>query len=335
MDGSFQISNRRFSYSIAIRTLGTAGEKFRKELESIRSQTVKPDKVIVYIAEGFSRPDYQIGMEQYVWVKKGMMAQRLLPYDEIKSDLILFLDDDVELSPDSVEKMVYAMEAKKFDAIGADIFQNHKMSVRLKLYAAFVNLVIPHLDQKWAFKIRKNGTFSYIQKPNKTVYPSQSCAGPSWMIKKSVYEKLNFLDELWLEKFDYSYGEDQLETYKIYKNGFRLGVCFDSGIVNLNGQTDSKRYKTDNKRLYIKSKANFSIWWRTIFISSNTKSKKYYAILSFAAKSIWTIIPLTIFCFKSLSFKPLYHFFKGNLDAWKFVHTSEFLSLPSYVIPTT
>ena len=60
-------------YSIAIRTLGTSGEKFVRELESIKRQTVQPEKVVIYIAEGYKRPDYTIGKEEYVWVKKGMM----------------------------------------------------------------------------------------------------------------------------------------------------------------------------------------------------------------------------------------------------------------------
>ena len=46
------------TYSIAIRTLGTAGEKFRQELESIRTQTLQPDRVLVYIAEGYPRPGF-------------------------------------------------------------------------------------------------------------------------------------------------------------------------------------------------------------------------------------------------------------------------------------
>ena len=69
------------TYSIAIRTLGTAGEKFLAELRSIASQTVQPEKVVVYIAEGYSRPGFTVGKEEYVWVKKGMMSQRVLPYD--------------------------------------------------------------------------------------------------------------------------------------------------------------------------------------------------------------------------------------------------------------
>ena len=51
------------SYSIAIRTLGTAGEKFRKDLESLCAQTVQPERVVVYIAEGYERPDFTVGKE--------------------------------------------------------------------------------------------------------------------------------------------------------------------------------------------------------------------------------------------------------------------------------
>ena len=91
------------TYSIAIRTLGTAGEKFRKELESLCAQTVRPERVVVYIAEGYEGPKFTVGSEEYVWVPKGMMSQRVLPYDEITSDCILMLDDDVLLAPDSAE----------------------------------------------------------------------------------------------------------------------------------------------------------------------------------------------------------------------------------------
>ena len=86
------------SYSIAIRTLGTAGDKFNRELQSIACQTLKPEKVVIYIAQGYARPTGTIGIEQYVEVPKGMVAQRALPYAEIDSDYILLLDDDMELS---------------------------------------------------------------------------------------------------------------------------------------------------------------------------------------------------------------------------------------------
>ena len=82
------------SYSVAIRTLGTSGEKYVRELVSIKELTIQPDRVVVYIAEGFARPSFQIGKEEYVWVKKGMVAQRALAYNEIDSEYILLFQKD-------------------------------------------------------------------------------------------------------------------------------------------------------------------------------------------------------------------------------------------------
>ena len=73
------------------------GEKFRKELESICTQTVQPERVLVYIAEGYPRPEFTVGKEEYVWVSKGMISQRVFKYDDVSSDCIMILDDDVQL----------------------------------------------------------------------------------------------------------------------------------------------------------------------------------------------------------------------------------------------
>ena len=81
-------------YSVAIRTLGTAGEKYQRLLESLERQTVPPKQIVVYIAEGYPLPEETIGKEQYVYVRKGMVAQRALRYDEIDTEYILFLDDE-------------------------------------------------------------------------------------------------------------------------------------------------------------------------------------------------------------------------------------------------
>lgn len=92
-------------YSIAIRTLGTAGDKFVREIDSILSQTVLPDAIFAYIPNGYSIPEFS-GSENITWIRspKGMVSQRSLPFNEITTPYILFLDDDIEMSPDTVEK---------------------------------------------------------------------------------------------------------------------------------------------------------------------------------------------------------------------------------------
>ena len=175
------------AYSVAIRTLGTSGEKFVRELKSIFSQSVLPEKVVIYIAEGHKRPDFTIADEQYVYVKKGMVAQRVLKYDEIDTPLVLMLDDDVELAPDSAERLITALENHNADCVAADTFKNHEMSLATKIYAAMTNLVFPHSSSKWAFKIHCNGSFSYNNNPNKSYYLSQSAAGPASLWHSRAY----------------------------------------------------------------------------------------------------------------------------------------------------
>lgn len=46
-----------FKYCVAIRTLGLAGNKFQQELNSLINQTIPPQKIIVYIAEGYEIPE--------------------------------------------------------------------------------------------------------------------------------------------------------------------------------------------------------------------------------------------------------------------------------------
>lgn len=86
-------------YTAVIRTLGKAGEKYQCLLDSLVNQTIKPSRILVYIAEGYAIPKETIGWEEYIYVKKGMVAQRALDYREVETEYILFLDDDVYLPP--------------------------------------------------------------------------------------------------------------------------------------------------------------------------------------------------------------------------------------------
>lgn len=321
-----------FSYSIAIRTLGTAGQKFREELESIAAQSVKPEKVVVYIAEGYPRPDFTVGQEEYVWVKKGMIAQRVLDYDDITSDVIFFLDDDVRLAPDSAEKLLRAMEMHHFDAIGVDIFRDHKMHLAAKIYSACSNIVLPHWSRKWAFLIHRNGSFSYLNNPRRDCYLSQSCAGPAWMIKKEIYDKLHFDHELWLDDLGFPYGEDALESYKIYRNGYRLGIHYNSGCTNLDAKTSSRAFKNSDTWLRNRTIATVALWWRMIYQPATSLAAKSLAVVSFLVKITWLFVVFLLLSLAKFSLKPVTQYVNGLIDGRRYVKSSIFTKIPSYVI---
>ncbi len=317
------------TYSIAIRTLGTAGEKYRQELLSITRQTIQPEKVMVYIAEGYERPDYTVGKEEYMWVKKGMMAQRLFPYDDIKSDCILMLDDDVCLAPDSAERMLRAMEDNDADCVGADTFRNQEMSVKEKIFAMITNLVFPHYNNKWAFIIHSNGSFSYNNSPKRAFYWSQSCAGPASLWRRTMYKKLRMEDELWLDDLAFAYGEDMLQFYKIHKNGYRLGVLYDAGIEHLDAQSGGLRSKS--QWMYLRTKGQFAIWWRCCFCEKSLVSRSM-ATLSYSIKVFWLLLVICGGAIIKRQMKWIVQYIKGLKDGWLYVHSTEYQQIGSYIV---
>ena len=320
-------------YSIAIRTLGTAGEKYIRELESIKRQTVQPDKVVVYIAEGYDKPAYTIGIEQYVYVKKGMVAQRALPYTEIHTPLVMLLDDDVELAPDSAQKMIDALEKHNLDCIAADTFQNHKMSLGQKVYAAMTNLVFPHHSDTWAFKVHGTGSFSYNNNPTKDVYLSQSAAGPASLWRKETLLAIHLEHEMWLERFGFAYGDDAVIFNKLYKNGYNLGIHYNSGILNLDAKTSSGNYQSNLMRFYTRSKATTLIWYRTCYhLPGNSAALRAWLLMCYAVKAICLIPIHLIASIKMHSHRVIANYARGIIDAVKTIRSTEFKQLPNYII---
>ena len=319
------------SYSIAIRTLGTAGDKYRQELESILSQTVAPERVLVNIAEGYPRPDYTVGKEEYIWVKKGMMSQRVLRYADIDSDCILMLDDDVSLEPDSVERMLRAMVENGADAVGADMFKNHMMDFSMKAYAAITNLVFPHRFGKWAFKVHRNGSFSYNNHPTRPFYWSQSCGGPATLFRKDAFTKFHPEDELWLEALGFPYGEDQLEMYKFYLNGGRLGVLYDAGVTNLDAQSSSAAFRKSSDHIYVRTKAQYMIWYRSIYRNGrDTEASRLSTAIAFGLKALWLVFVMCGAAIIKWDGRFVSSYFKGLRDGMRAVRSPEFRSLPPY-----
>ena len=320
------------SYSIAIRTLGTAGDAFREELISIREQTVRPKRVLVYIADGCKRPDFQIGDEEYRWVKRGMMAQRILPYEEIDSDCILLLDDDVRLAPDCVRILLQAMEDHAADAVGAETFRTHEMSAGMKLYAAAINLVFPHFGETWAFKMHRNGSFSYLAHPRRDYYRSQTCGGPCSLWKKESFLQLHPEDELWLDGLGFPYGEDALVSYKLHRNGGKLGIRYDSGVENRDARSSSDRYRRDPDRFRIRSQALLMVWWRSLYRNgTDTPCSRLLSGSAFALKACWLTIVMAVSALVLLKPKVFSAHLRGLRDGWKTVHADSFRALRPYI----
>lgn len=317
------------TYSIAIRTLGTNPEILKKELQSIERQALKPEKVVIYIAQGYSKPNFVVGKEEYVYVKKGMVAQRALRYDEISSDYILMLDDDVELAEDSAERMLAAMRSGGVICVAADTFKNQEMTIIQKIKAVISTGAMPRKDDGWAFKQRMDGSFSYNSNPKKNFCLTQTFAGPCWMIKKSVLKDIRLQDELWLDDLGFAYGDDAVESYKIFRNGFKLGVLYDSGVINLDGKSVSSKYHSNMKKFYTRSFGMFIIWHRMLYSNS---TKKVFVAIALVLKLSWQLILHVVMAIVMLKMEVVSNFIDGLFDAIKFVKSDRYKSLPPYIL---
>lgn len=322
------------SYSIAIRTLGLSGDKFVKELDSIATQTIPPERIIIYIAKGYVRPEYTIGREEYVEVAKGMLAQRALQYKEIDSEFILMLDDDVELSPNSAELLLEAAVNNNVDCVAADTFLNHKMSPVSKVYNALVNLTFPHYSKKWAFKILPNNSFSYNTNPTNDFYYSQSAAGPASLWRKKTFLQMNYTDELWIDRLGFSWGDDGLIFNKLYKNRpNKLGVLFNSGITHLDAKTQSKSYHANSRKFMTRSMASFIIWYRICYnLNNRSIFRRMYALLLYFIKAVWMIPIHIIASIANRDAMILPYYIMGQFKGLKFVTSHEYKNIPNFIV---
>ena len=321
-----------YRYCVAIRTLGLSGDKFVKELNSIFKQTILPEKVIIYIAEGYTKPSIQIGFEQYISVKKGMVAQRALEYNEINTDFVLLLDDDVYLPDNCVETLFTQLENSNGDCIAADVFHPQKSTFKQMLYDYLASLSFPRKDDDWAFKVLNNASFSYNGNPHNGVYLSQSAAGPISLWKLSALKGIHYQDELWLDNMGFSFGDDQLMFQKLYKNGYRLLVSYNSGAVHMDAKSASSKFQESEGHLYIRAKGMYMLWRRSCYdLSNNTVLDKIIIFSSYFLKQIHLLIIHIGYSLLRRNIRIIGEFIKGNIDGYKEARKT-FCNIPNFIV---
>ena len=268
-----------FEYTAVIRTLGTAGAKYQQLLDSLQAQSVVPKAIIVYIAEGYPLPKETIGTERYVYVKKGMVSQRALPYNEVKTEWMLFLDDDVYLPPKAVETLYIQLREREADVISPDVFPNAKRSLFGELMMTLSGRMRARRgDDTWGYKVMRTAGYSYNANPTLSTYWSQTNAGPCFMCKKETFLDIHFEEELWLDRLAYPLGEDQVMFYKMYLHGRKQLTSYNSGIVHLDAG-DNLNPQKERMLLYADLRFKILFWYRFLYSQEKNYFMKTWDIL--------------------------------------------------------
>lgn len=312
------------SYTVAIRTLGKAGDKYLTTLRSSRDQSLPPAAIFVYIPEGYPLPAETIGTEKYVRCPKGMVTQRSLSFEEITTDWILFLDDDMYLPPDAVRMFFDAQAMYDADCVTANVFPNHARSLVKKIVAACAVGELPHYDDRWAFKIRRSSCYSYHNHP-RGVMPSQSGSFNCLLVRKSAYQTIHYEDERWLDRVGYAFGDDQLFYYKLYRYGFKVLVHYASGVRHLDAGTGGRGSTK------VAGKTRYLLWWRTQYSCASSSWKRVQCLMAFLLRQGVTLSAYALFSLMQRDRGKLVGYCTGLKEGYRFSQSPEAKKIPSYL----
>lgn len=316
-------------YTAVIRTLGKGGKNYQRLLDSLLEQTIRPANIIVYIADGYPLPKETAGVERYVYVKKGMVAQRALSYDEVTTEYILFLDDDVYLPPHAVETLYGEMTEQNAQVISPCVFANHKASVKDKIRLTLLGREVCRLrGNHWGYKIIRTAGFSYNNHPVNPVYESQSNAGPCFFAEKKDFLSIHYEDELWLDGTYYAFPDDQVMFYKMYKCGLKILTSFDSGIVHLDTSTTVADLEEKTEKLVYSEYRNKLIFWhRFIFMPEKSLLQKVWDIVAILYAYGIQAVKYGIKYLLGSKRMPI-AFKDGVTDGWAFIRSDTYKTLP-------
>lgn len=316
-------------YTIVIRTVGLAGRCYQILLDSIISQSIPPREIIVYIANGYKLPKETIQKEKYVYVPKGMVAQRALVYDEVKTEYCLFLDDDVYLPPDAVEKMYNELVQNNAQVISPCTFENHKAPFKSKFLKSLTGKEVCRiLGYRWAFKVLRTAGFSYNNNPYRPVYESQSNAGPCFFCRKEDFLNIAFQEELWLDKAPYALPEDQVMYYKMYKKGLKVLTTFDTGIVHLDaGSTIGQNPERSAKLIFSEYRNKLIFWHRFIYLPEKSWALKIWSVIAILYAYGVQFFKHSVFYFLGKKSEAK-SFWSGCLSGLDFIKSEEYKRLP-------
>lgn len=310
-------------YTAVIRTLGKAANKYQTLLDSLTNQSILPEKILVYIADGYQIPKETCGIEEYVYVSKGMAAQRALQYSEVHTEYILFLDDDLFLPPTFVEELFKEMVSTGADVISPDIYPNHSRSVGQEIMMTISGRMrARRLPDSWGYKVMRTGGYSYRKHIRKSAHQSNTNAGACFLCKKDDFLRVHFDDELWLDAVSYPIGEDQVMYYKMHLSGLKVFTLYDTGIVHLDAGGNLSPDK-EMKLLYSDIRFKMIFWHRFLWSVDNVWGK-FLDVLAFCYYLLFTLCISAIkFQRNALSVK-----WKAINDTVKFLRSDQYRKLP-------
>jgi glycosyltransferase involved in cell wall biosynthesis len=319
------------NYSVVIRTLGLAGDKYRRLLNSIDKQTIKPSEILVVLADGYELPPEQLGYERFIFSKKGIVSQRSLGAKEARSEYCLFLDDDLDFESTTVEKLFLPIKQGLADVtfpILTEMLPNSFLGcISSCLTMSAVPMIINKRNQY--IRILRTGGWSYNRKINESninYYYAESAPGACFLVSKKKAVSIRFEEECWLEKTSFSLPDDQIMFYKYYKLGHQIVGVSNIHMIHLDGGNNSPG--RDLKASYSLGKHKVIFWHRFIFKNDRFLLSKIFSLFCFLYWIISSVMVGFLTAILKFRFNRYWKHLSGFIDGFKFLNTKEYRDLP-------
>ena len=321
-------------YSVIIRTLGKANEKYQKLLDSIANLNPKPKEVIVVLPRGYDYPKQQLGWESFYFSEKGMVAQRTFGISVCKTKYAFICDDDVNFESDFIEKLHEPLAVGLGSISVAPLYDFLPEKGIKSIVSALTGGAIPTFFHKenYCSVLRSTG-YSYNRnlRKEKKYYTTQSAAGTCFYAIIEDLKSIHFELESWIDKNGYSSMEDQVMFYKAFLMGYKTVVVANAYYVHADARTSTLSNHLTPR--YCEA-FNRTIFWQR-FIYSNEKNTlgRVLAKLCFSYKKMASLLYVSLSFRIKHSDKQEYIATKlGFKDAKTYVNSSEYHSLHNYTV---
>lgn len=277
-------------YSVIIRTMGNAHEKYQKLLDSISQLDPQPREIIVVLPEGYALPPERIGWETFLFCEKGMVRQRMRGIEACRTDYALICDDDVSFQPDFVKKLHSPLREGRGFFSAAPLYSFLPKRVPEVIICTLMASAVPtlfHRQTRYVSVLKSSG-YSYnrhLDRSKTRYYLSQSAAWTCFYADVRALKKLDFEGESWLDAHGYSAMDDQTMFYKAWLMGMRTVIVSDAEYVHLDGKTSTRNNKP--AVLYSRSFNRVVFWHRFIYSMQPDMLRRGLAQLAFCHRLLW------------------------------------------------
>lgn len=318
-------------YSVVIRTVGRAGEKYRKLLDSIEKLRPSPRETIVMLPNGYIPPDDHLPGERICYCQKGMVAQRVCGIAECQSEYILLVDDDIAFDEDLVQKLYAPIARREYDITAGplcDLFPNTKISVIRSILGASA-VPAPKNAEYYARVLRSAGyRYNRIEIPQSKVFPTETAGGACIFGRTDVVRSIHYEEELWLDRFVYALYDDAVFFYKAHCNKLRCGIVADAIYAHLDAGTSKTGGNAKMERAAAFNR--IVLWHRFIYTQEKSVLGKVWATVCLAHRFLvqFIVFGVKVLIGNDSRETPAAHF-DGIVHGLKWLKSEEYRNLPA------